>query len=353
MANARLLPSGAYQTRVTKVISGRKVTKSFTVHPRQTKGNTKKAKALSEKLAREWQIAETDSETYGMKISQAMEQYIKDRSKVLSPSTITNYERLIPLFNPIAHICVDDIKTAEIQALINEWSISVKAKTIQNRISFLLSALDYAECDKKFRLRYPQSTSRQILAPDVEDVKMLIDNAPEDFKPVLYLAAFGTLRRGEISALKQKDISRDMHTIHVHADMVIKGKKYVYKQFTKTGQEGVIQLPKFIIDSLPISEDPEAYVFDINPNIISHRFDKIKKQLGFNFNFHSLRHFAASFRSDLNVPRKYIEEAGRWKSGSSVLDRVYDNTLTSTRKKYTQLVNKYIEETFDISTKAQ
>ena len=353
MANARLLPSGAYQTRATKVINGHKVTKSFTVHPNQTKGNTKKAKAQSEMLAREWQIAEQDSMIYGLTVGRAMEQYIKDRSKVLSPSTITNYKRLLPLFNSIAHICVDEIKTSEIQALINEWSVSVKAKTIQNRISFLLSALDYAECDKKFRLRYPQNTSKKILAPDVEDVKMLLDNAPDDFKPVLYLAAFGTLRRGEISALKQKDISRDMNTIHIHADMVLSDKGYVYKQFTKTGQEGVIQLPKSIIDTLPISEDPEAYVFDMNPNVIGHRFDKLKNQLGFKYNFHSLRHFAASFRSDLNVPRKYIEEAGRWKTGSSVLDRVYDNTLTTTRKKYTQIVNKYIDETFDIVRKAE
>ena len=68
--------------------------------------------------------------------------------------------------------------------------------------------------------------------------------------------------------------------------------------------------------------------------------------LGFSFSFHSLRHFAASFRSDLGIPRKYIEEVGRWESGSSVLDRVYDNTLESSRKKYTQMANTYIEDNF-------
>ena len=353
MANARKLPSGAYQTRATKVIHGKKITKSFTVHPKECRNDAKKAKQTSEKLAREWQISETDSEIYGLTVGKAMDQYIKDRSKVLSPSTITNYKRLIPLFESVTNICVDEIKTADIQALINEWSVSVKSKTIQNRISFLLSALDYAECDKKFRLRYPQSTSKKILAPDVEDVRMLLDNAPDDFKPVLYLAAFGTLRRGEISALKQKDISRDMHTVHVHADMVLSDNGFVYKQFTKTGQEGVIQFPNSIIDSLPISEYPEAFVFDMNPNMIGHRFDNLRRKLGFNFNFHSLRHFAASFRSDIGIPRKYVEEAGRWKTGSSVLDRVYDNTLTTTRKKYTQMVNKYIDDTFDIVAKAR
>lgn len=346
MANARLLPSGAYQTRATKVINGKKVTKCFTVHPKETKGNGRKAKDQSEMLARQWRLSVEDSEIYGLKVRDAMEQFLQDRSKVLSPSTITNYKRLLPLFEPIADICVDDIKTVDIQPLVNEWSISVRAKTIKNRVSFLLSALDYVECDKKFRIRYPNSPSKEIKAPDTEDIKMLLDNAPNDLKPILYLAAFGALRRGEIAALKQKDISRDMCTVHTHADMVLDDNRWVYKPFPKNALAGVVQLPKFIIDMLPCSSDPEAYVFDMNPNMISHRYDNLKKRLGFSFNFHSLRHFAASFRSDLGIPRKYIEEVGRWESGSATLTRVYDNTLASTRKKYTQMANKYIEDNF-------
>ncbi|MBQ1292719.1 MAG: tyrosine-type recombinase/integrase [Clostridiales bacterium] len=346
MATARLLPSGAYRTQVKKTINGKVVCKSFTVHPKDCKGNARKAKDQSEMLARQWRLSAEDSEVYGIKVRDALEQYIQDRSKVLSPSTITNYKRLIPLFESVMDICVDEIKTADIQALVNEWSISVRAKTCRNRISFLLSALDYVECDKKFRIRYPNSPSKEIKAPDTEDVKMLLDNAPDILKPILYLAAFGALRRGEIAALKQKDISRDMCTVHVHADMVLDGNKWIYKPFPKNALAGVVQLPKFIIDLLPCSEDPEAYVFNMNPNMISHRYEKLRAKLGFPFNFHSLRHFAASFRSDLGIPRKYIEEVGRWESGSVVLERVYDNTLTSTRKKYTQIANRYIEENF-------
>lgn len=346
MPNARKLDSGSWQTRATKTINGKKVTKSFTVSPKQTKGDSKKAKAQSELLARKWMISADNAQIYGITVGAALEKYIEDRRGILSPSTITNYCRLISLFDSLSNIYASDLKNIEIQALINKWGYSVSAKTIRNRISFLLSALDYAECDKKFRLRYPPSTAKKITAPDVADVKRMLEGAPDDFRPVLYLAAFGALRRGEISALKQKDVSRIANTIHIHADMVLDGNKYVYKPFTKTGASGVIQLPKFIIDSLPCSEDPEAFVFDMNPNVIGHRFDKLKNQLHLGFNFHSLRHFAASFRSDLKIPTKYIEEVGRWRTGSTVLQRVYDNTLTSSRKKYNQIVDEYIEEKF-------
>jgi integrase len=351
MANARKLPSGAYQTRVTKVINGKKVTKSFTVHPKQCKGDTRKAKDQSEMLARQWRLSAEDSETYGLKIKEALEQYVKDRSKVLSPSTITNYKRLIPLFDSLADICVDDIKTSDIQALVNEWSISVRAKTIKNRVSFLLSSLDYVECDKKFRIRYPKSDSKEIKSPDLDDVQMLLNNAPDNLVPIIYLAAVGGMRRGEISGLKGKDISRDMSTIYVHADMVLDDHTWVYKPFTKNAQSGTVKLSPFIIDMIPVKEDPEDFVFDMNPNMISHRYDKLRKKLGFEYNFHSLRHFAASFRSDLGIPRKYIEETCRWEPGSQVVDRVYDNTLNSSRKKYTQIANKFVEDNLRIREK--
>ena len=351
MANARKLPSGAYQTRVTKVINGKKVTKSFTVHPKQCKGDSRKAKDQSEMLARQWRLSAEDSETYGLKIKEALEQYVKDRSKVLSPSTITNYKRLIPLFDSLADICVDDIKTADIQALVNEWSISVRAKTIKNRVSFLLSSLDYVELDRKFRIRYPKSDSKEIKSPDLDDVQMLLNNAPDDLVPIIYLAAVGGMRRGEISGLKDKDISRDMSTIYVHADMVLDDHTWVYKPFTKNAQSGTVKLSPFIIDMIPVKEDPEAFVFDMNPNMISHRYDKLRKKLGFEYNFHSLGHFAASFRSDLGIPRKYIEETCRWEPGSQVVDRVYDNTLNSSRKKYTQIANKFVEDNLRIREK--
>ena len=350
MAEAKRLPSGSWRCRAKKVIDGQTVTKSFTVSPDEFGGDprtaSKKAKDKAELLAREWRLSQEKAERESPILSAAITKYIDDRSQVLSPVTVKTYMDYIKYFDSIKDMYVSDIDTPVVQRLLNDMAVDVSPKTIKNRISFLLSALDYVECDKKFRIRYPNSPSKEIKAPDTEDVKMLLDNASEELKPILYLAAFGALRRGEIAALKQKDISHDMCTVHVHADMVLNDSKWVYKPFPKNTLAGVVQLPKFVIDSLPCSPDPEDYVFNMNPNMISHKYDNLKKKLGFPFNFHSLRHFAASFRSDLGIPRKYIEEVGRWESGSVVLERVYDNTLTSTRKKYTQMANHYIEETF-------
>lgn len=350
MANARLLPSGAYRTRATKVINGRKVTKSFTVHPKECQGNTKKAKLLSENKANEWQLASDHADIYGMNVKEAIEGYISDKERVLSPSTIRVYKLILDVFESLWNISIYDIETPQIQRLVNEWSMDLKQKTIRNRITLLLSALDYHGVDKRFRIRYPQNTSKKVGTPDIDDVQMFVRNATGVMKPIIYLAAFGALRRGEIAGLREKDISRDMRTVTVSGDVVLDdNKKWVYKPFPKTEESARTNvLPKFVIESIPVKEDPDEFIFELTPAAMSDRFARLAKKLQLDYSLHTLRHFAASFRTDLGIPKKYVQEIGGWQDGNNnVFEKIYDNRMDSSRKKYTQIANKFIEDNFE------
>lgn len=270
MAKARMLPSGAWQTRPTKTVNGVKISKSFTVSLDEVGGSSKKARMQSEMLAKQWMLETETSDQNGLTISQILEKYIKDREKVLSPRTIYDYRRYVPFFENIKDIYMSDLKTSHVQALVNEWSVSVTKKTITNRLSLLFASLDYADCDKKFKLRLPKYVAKKVQSPDVQDVLRLLENASADFKPIIALAAFGSLRRGEICALKGSDISRDMNTIFVHADVVQSDKGFIYKNIPKTsGSVRVVDLEQSIMDLLPRVEDPDDFIFKLNPNQIS------------------------------------------------------------------------------------
>lgn len=348
MPKVEQLASGSFRYRVTKTINGKKVTKSFVVSPDETGGNAKKAKALVKMKGENWLFETTSQVVNGMTVGKAVEEYIKDREKVLSPASIATYYQMVQYFEPIKNIHVDDIDSPTIQRLINDMAVEVSSKTIKSRIGLLLSALYYVGYEKKIKLRYPQRKPSERTAPDTNEIYALINEADEVVKPAICLAAFGTLRRGEICALKQKDISRDMCTVFVHANMVrTPNNTFAYKEIPKTtGSVRTVQLPKEVIRLLPESDDPEAFLFDFTPTVITRRFEKLRDYLGYKCCFHDLRHFAASFRSDIGVPRKYIEEAGGWASDSGVLASVYDNTLSSSRKKYTAMTNQYIQDTF-------
>ena len=352
MASTDRLPSGAWRCRATVTINGKKVTKTFTVHPdtcagSSTKERSQKAKAKAEMMANEWQFSQNKEITYSLILSTAFDNYIKDRTNVLSPVSIKTYLNYIPYFESIKDYYVADIDSQTVQRLINDMAVQVSAKTIKCRIGFLLSVLDYAGNDKRFKLRYPQQIKRELTTPDHDQVYLLIQSADEIIKPYICLAAFGGLRRGEIAAIKQKDVSRDMRLISIHADMVLdKDNNFIYKEMPKTADSvRSVELPQDVIDLLPYSSDPESFVFHLSPTAITRRFEKLRDRLGFKVRFHDLRHYAASFRSDLGIPRKYIEDLG-WSSDSKVLAQVYDNPLSSTRKKYVALANNYINETF-------
>lgn len=346
MASAQKLASGAWRTRARKVINGKMVTKSFTVSPEECRGDWKKAKTMSESRAREWVLNARDDEN-NYTVGKAIDSYIKDRESVLSPSSITSYRQYVQYFEKIKDVCIEDLDSGMIQEIINDMSVSVGAKTIKSRIGFLFSVLNYAECDKKFRIRYPQRIPKDQNTPDYDDIRALLINADAVIALPIALAAFGTLRRGEIAALKGKDISKDLRTIYVRGNMVRKGNTFVYKSVPKTSESyRSVRLPQSIIDKIPIPDDPEAFIFNLSPTAITRRFEKLRDSLGLKCTFHDLRHYAASWRSDIGIPRKYIEETGGWSKDSGVLADVYDNALESTRAKYVQKANKYIEDNF-------
>ena len=354
MASAKKLPSGAWRTQVCKTIHGKVIKKSFTVHPDQTGGDSRRAKDQSELLARNWRLSKESAVVHGLTVKYAIEQYIEDRSKVLSPSTVRGYKLILESFEPIWDIYISDIETALIQRIINDWSIDHKTKTIRNRVALLLSALDYHGIDKKFKVRYPVNNSKKVTSPDIEDVQMFLRNAKGVMVPIIHLTAFGSLRRGEVAGLREMDISRDMCTVTVNGDMVLTpDHKWIYKPFPKTqGSIRTVQLPRFVIEGIPQKSDPNDFVFDLTPAAMTDRFKRLADKLGLPFTLHSLRHFAASFRTDLGIPRKYVEEVGGWDKDSVILQRTYDNTMDSSRKKYTQIANRFIEENFEIKEAA-
>ena len=155
MANASKLSSGAWRTLATKTINGKKVRKSFTVHPDECGGDSKKAKTLSERNAREWVLNTEMDENY-VTVATAIDLYIKDRSSVLSPSTIADYKRMAKHFSDLLPLDAHDIDSKAIQGTINGMAMnSLNARTIKNRIFFLISALNYVGVDKRFKLRFP------------------------------------------------------------------------------------------------------------------------------------------------------------------------------------------------------
>lgn len=345
MAQARKTESGAWRTLAYKKINGKVVRKSFTVHPKDCGENSRAAKTKSEALARDWVLNLEEEQSY-ISVQKAIDEYINDRSAVLSPSTIADYKRMPKHFSELLPLDVNKLDSKTIQATINEMAINnLNARTIKNRIFFLISALNYAGVNKRFKLRFPTQIKPNLNPPEPSEFKRLLSLASEEERLTIILAGLYTLRRGEIGGLCGEDILRDLNSIYVHTSRVQNSdKEWIRRDMPKNiNSVRVIQIDPEIMKLIPDVE-PKEYVIKLNPNEITKHFERLKAKACVNCRFHDLRKYAASIRSEM-MPGKYVEADGGWHRDSSVLKTIYDKPFKETRKEYSdKLNNRIIEE---------
>ena len=146
------------------------------------------------------------------------------------------------------------------------------------------------------------------------------------------------MRRGEICALEYDDISGTR--VHVQRSMVMdENRQYVIKQPKSYAGDRFIDYPEFIIDKIPKAQAP-GRITDLNPNMITQRFNHVLKHA--HFRFHDCRHYCASIMHAIGVPDAYIMERGGWGS-DAVLKNVYRHTIDDKRSQMTNKTNSYFE----------
>lgn len=342
MASAKKLPSGAWRVRATKVIDGKQVRKSFTVHPDECGGDWRQAKAKAESNAQNW-LFDTKEEQLHTSVEKAMQIHIDSHSAVWSPSTLADYIKMPKHFDDIKHMDCMDVDSKTLQQIINQWTFDgLSKKTIANRINFLRNALELAGNDRNFKIKYPKYVPPELLPPEHSEFKRLLEMARPEEKLFIVLAGLYTLRRGEIAGLCGEDILWDMHSIYVHTDRVkTKDRDWIRKEMPKTAQSvRRIELAPEVMDMIP-HVGPKDYVIELTPDAITRRFERLRAKACVTCRFHDLRKYAASIRSEI-MPGKYVEADGGWKPDSKILKSIYDKPFKETRKEYSKKINDKI-----------
>jgi integrase len=177
-------------------------------------------------------------------------------------------------------------------------------------------------------------------APESDHVRALFDAADPEMKICIALAAYGSLRRGEICGLKYKDINGCM--VSVHADMVEDADhNFVYKEIPKTSDSvRIVQIPQPIADLIGTGP-AEGFIIQHNPTSITHRFVTLRNRLGIDMRFHDLRHYFASIGAVIGIPSTYLSDFGGWGRSSKVMQETYQNIFEADKKKYQDMMTEY------------
>lgn len=328
MANAKKTKSGKWRVLVYDYTDadGKRHYKSFTA-------STKKA---AERKAADFLLNGSKGERTFEDIlfGQAVDRYIAAKSALLSPASIKGYKQIKRCYlGTLENYRLSAVNTNAVQVLINELAARLSPKTVRNVHSLIQSVVKMYAPHINLHTQIPRKVKPEYIIPTAAEVQRLIDVAPPKAKVPFMLAAYGSLRRSEISALTPDDVSdtgvrvSKAAVYDEHGALVIKTTK------TEAGKR-FVPLPQFVINACR-----EWQGYGVPPATISTMFDRAREKAGLpHFTFHKLRHYWASECHAQGVPDKYICEVGGWES-ADVLRNVYQHTL---RDKQTEMQNKIV-----------
>ena len=269
-------------------------------------------------------------------VIEAVHGYIEAKENVLSPSTIYAYRVMERnAFEPIARDKIRRLTSERVQRFISDMSAEKSAKYVRNVYALLTSSVRLYAPEIVWRISLPRKTIKRRYAPSDDEIKALMDRADQWLKICIALGAFGSLRRGEIAALRYGDL--DGNVLHVHAD-IVRGSngEWVYKEMPKTNDSvRDVPLPAEVVAMLGSGEPDDLIIPEIStPNRITDQFSDLRDSLGLKIRFHDLRHYYASISAALGIPQSYTERTGGWHPGSPIMKEIYQNPIAQFEEKF-------------------
>lgn len=281
----------------------------------------------------------------------ATEKYIDMKRAVLSPSTVRNYSKINNHHiggKPIGQVPVNELNNTMVQIWVSDLAAECSPKTVRNVYMLFKSAVEMFVPEIRFTITLPPKKKLEYYCPSDDDIRTLIDCVREkygensDLEIAINLAAFGTLRRGEIAALTTDDIQNN--TIHVSKCMVQDEYDAWETKSPKTySSDRVVELPEFVIEQL---KTRSGKVIACTPDNITRRFTERVEAAGIKrFRFHDLRHYSASIMHAIGIPDQYIMARGGW-SSDNVMKTVYRNVIDIEAARQTKRINDYFSKEF-------
>lgn len=278
----------------------------------------------------------------GGTLGAAIDDYIISREPVLSPSSISAYKSILRNLKAVGlswlRIKLVDLKDEDIQALVSAYSREHSPKSVRNAYGLISSALS----QKHVRLAppvLPQKERPRIHIPSDEDIRALLAACSgTSLEVCILLAAFGTMRRGEICALRYPEDFSGCVAHVSHSLVQAPSGEWIRKAPKTYTSDRYVILPQFVVDKIAAL----GFVTHMTPNAVSNSFSRLLKKAGVQrCRFHDLRHYSVSrlHAADIGMPDADIMKRGGW-STDYTMKNVYRHTLADQSAAANQKANE-------------
>lgn len=296
-----------------------------------------------------------------MTVGRAMDQYIAEKSGVLSPSTIRGYKSVRKnYFQDLMDINISDLTQGDIQLAVSNEALKGKSpKTIRNAHGLLSAVLEEFRPNFSTHTHLPEKQQTEMRIFTEEEMQK-VWNAAKGTKyelPIL-LGSWMGLRMSEVRGLKFEDLKEGK--LHIHTAVVRDSEGKSIEKGTKTVSgdrwikcPGTIQ-HLIVVERLKLEdagknkdEIAKSYICHYADITIYKNFVSICKKAGVEpCRFHDLRHFAASEAHALGVPNKYSMKRMGHKT-ENMLQNVYQHTMRDKEDEFGQIIDEKMEKLYN------
>jgi len=339
MATAKKLQSGNYRVRIYD-----KITKSY----RSFTAPTKKA---AERAATEWLDTRKDkAEPSYLTVSQAVEEYIKSKEGVLSPSSIRGYYIIHRnALNHISDILIARLTEKDLQLWVSENAKHYAPKSVKSQFGLVTAALRQNKIDLDFTaILLPKIMPRQPIIPTEEQVNQILHIVEgTSIELAVTMAVTLGLRQSEIAAVKWSDYDGQYLYIHT-AKVPDKDNKLIFKETTKSvASTRVIEVDELLKRRLDRADHISEFISPLQPFSVLTHFHRLCEKHGLpKFTMHAQRHGNASLMLANNVPDKYaMQRLGQ--SSNNMIKNVYQHLYDQKTKDVSQTVSDTFSKIYD------
>lgn len=286
-----------------------------------------------------------------IKLEDAIDSFIANRSNILSPSTIWGYESIKKnRFPELMKTEVIDVDEPALQKAVNADAQKVGYKTLKNALLLVREVVAEYKDINTDKIKLPQRIKEEHKFLDEEGMINLFEAIKGNYVEIpILLAVWLGMRRSEIMGLCWDAIDFENGVLNViRAYVPQKGGGYTLREATKTSaSRRKIECPGYILSKLdayqPDKEKRVGRVFTMNPSTIYKVLERICEENGIEFvGVHGLRHTNASVMLSLGIVDKVAMARGGW-STDVTMKQIYQHVFTSDKQSSGQKVDSFFE----------
>lgn len=318
------LPSGSY--RVRKTYKNKTYTKIFDYKP-----TAKEVAIVMGEMMQDDIIINGTFEKYAQK-------YITNRQGVISPATTRTYNiKLKQLSDDFKRMNIYDITSETVQREVSAFALDHAPKTTKTLYGFISSVLASYRPNLRLRVKLPQAIIKTEYEPSMDDIKRILNHVKGTRYSVPFQLAVMGCRRGEICALDLGDL--DGNNLMIHRSKVYLDGKWIVKETPKTDASNrILPLPDSLVEEIR----QQGVIFDGYPAALLKALNRAQKALGiYQFKFHALRSYFASYAHSLGIPDADIMAIGGWET-DAVMKRIYRKSMEDSKQKSLELFTQNI-----------